>query len=279
MASAAERLVLQMVKIASWNVNGIRAVHKKGLFSSFMIDMDADVVCFQETKAEKSQSEHDDMGYFEYWNSAKRKGYSGTAIFSRKEPINVIPGLPEDIIDKFQVTGDDFGDPNEEGRVLVAEFPGTFVATVYTPNAKDDLGRLALRHKQWDPAFLAYMKRLEETKPVLFCGDLNVAHTPDDLANPKPNVGKKGFTDEEREGFQSFIDAGFVDTFRMFHQGNGYYTWWSYFAKARERNVGWRIDYLLASEKLAAKVKSADIHPEVMGSDHCPVSVTLSGQL
>jgi exodeoxyribonuclease-3 len=147
--------------------------------------------------------------------------------------------------------------------------------TVYTPNAKDDLSRVPLRHKQWDPAFLAYCKQLEASKPVVFCGDLNVAHTEDDLANPKPNRGKKGFTDEERSGFQAFLDKGFVDTFRMFKQGNGYYTWWSHFAKSRERNVGWRIDYFLVSDSLKDKVKAADIHPQILGSDHCPISVTL----
>ncbi|MEK7600327.1 MAG: exodeoxyribonuclease III, partial [Patescibacteria group bacterium] len=156
-----------------------------------------------------------------------------------------------------------------------AEFEKFWVVTVYTPNAKEDLSRVPLRHKQWDPAFLAYCKQLEASKPVVFCGDLNVAHTEDDLANPKPNKGKKGFTDEERSGFQAFLDAGFVDTFRMFKQGNGYYSWWSHFAKSRERNVGWRIDYFLVTDSLKDKVKAADIHPDIMGSDHCPVSVTL----
>jgi exodeoxyribonuclease-3 len=173
------------------------------------------------------------------------------------------------------MAGDPFGDPNDEGRVLTAEFPGVYVVTVYTPNAKDDLGRLPLRHRQWDPAFLEYCQRLEKTKPVVFCGDLNVAHTELDLANPKPNRGKKGFTDEERAGFQAFVDAGFVDTLRLFKQGNGHYTWWSNFGGARERNVGWRIDYFLVSGSLQPKVKSADILPHVLGSDHCPISVVL----
>jgi exodeoxyribonuclease-3 len=159
--------------------------------------------------------------------------------------------------------------------VLAAEFEEFFLVTVYTPNAKEDLGRLQLRHKQWDPAFLSYAKHLEQTKPVVFCGDLNVAHTPDDLANPKTNIGKKGFTEEERQGFQNFLDAGFVDTFRMFHEGNGFYTWWSNFANARSRNVGWRIDYFLVSDSITSNVRSAEIHANIMGSDHCPVSIDL----
>ena len=157
---------------------------------------------------------------------------------------------------------------------MTAEYPEFFLVTVYTPNAKDDLSRIPMR-QQWDPAFLEHCNQLEQQKPVVFCGDLNVAHTEDDLARPKPNVGKKGFTDEERDGFQAFVDAGFVDTFRMFHEGNGYYTWWSHWGKARERNVGWRIDYVLVSNQLKDRVTTAKIHPEVFGSDHCPVSVTL----
>jgi exodeoxyribonuclease-3 len=159
---------------------------------------------------------------------------------------------------------------------MAAEFEKFYVVTVYTPNAKDDLGRLALRHRNWDPAFLAYCKWLEKKKPVIFCGDLNVAHTELDLANPKPNEGKKGFTREERAGFQGFIDAGFVDTFRLFKQGNGHYSWWSNFAKSRERNIGWRIDYVLVSASLKQSVKAADIHADTLGSDHCPVSITLA---
>jgi exodeoxyribonuclease-3 len=263
------------MRLVSWNVNGIRAVHKKGVFVPFAAQLDPDVICLQETKAQQSQSEVDLPGYQEYWNSAEKKGYSGTAIFSKTTPIEVVSGLPKDIIKKHKVVGDAFGDPNTEGRVMTAEFDAFFLVTAYTPNAKEDLGRLALRHTQWDPAFLAHVKGLEKTKPVVFCGDLNVAHTPDDLANPKANAGKKGFTDEERQGFQNFLDAGFVDTFRMFHQGNGLYTWWSHFANSRARNVGWRIDYFLVSETLASKVTAAEIHPDIVGSDHCPISVTL----
>jgi exodeoxyribonuclease-3 len=264
-----------MIKIYSWNVNGIRAVIRKDELKPFIEREQPDILCLQETKAKQGQAEVDLPDYTEFWYSADKPGYSGTAIFTKQAPLSTVNGFPQDIIEQFGVTGDTFGDPNLEGRVLAAEYEKFWLVTVYTPNAKDDLGRLQTRHKQWDPAFLAYVKRLEESKPVVFCGDLNVAHTPDDLANPKPNVGKKGFTDEEREGFQNFIDAGFVDTLRMFKEGNGNYTWWSHFAKARERNVGWRIDYFLVSASLKDKVVSASIHPTQMGSDHCPVSVTL----
>jgi len=264
-----------MLKIYSWNVNGIRAVIKKGMLEPFINQAQPDIFCLQETKAKQDQAVFDLPGYRQFWYSAEKPGYSGTAIFSKLEPIQVINGFPQDIIKEFKVTGDTYGDPNLEGRVIAAEFEKFWVVTVYTPNAKDDLSRIPLREKHWDPAFLAYCKQLEKSKPVVFCGDLNVAHTEDDLANPKPNRGKKGFTEEERSGFQAFLDAGFVDTLRIFKQGNGFYTWWSHFARARERNVGWRIDYFLVSESLKSKVKAADIHPSVMGSDHCPVSVTL----
>jgi exodeoxyribonuclease III len=263
------------VKIYSWNVNGIRAVHNKGLFVPFIERHEPDVLCIQETKAQPGQSEVDMPEYTEIWNSAVRKGYSGTAVFSRLRPLSNANGFPANVIKEFGITGDEYGDPNAEGRVQTIEYPDFFVVTVYTPNAKDDLSRVPLRHKHWDPGFLAYVKELEQTKPVVFCGDLNVAHTPDDLARPKPNVGKKGFTDEEREGFQKFLDAGFVDTFRLFHEGNGYYTWWTHWANARANNVGWRIDYILVSAALKTRVKSASIHADIMGSDHCPVSIEL----
>lgn len=264
-----------MLKIYSWNVNGIRAVIRKELFEPFINQHQPDILCLQETKAKQEQVELPLPGYSQIWYSADKPGYSGTAIFTKVNPLQVINGFPEDIITEYHVTGDTYGDPNLEGRVLAAEFDAFWLVTVYTPNAKDDLSRIPMR-QIWDPAFLAYVKRLEQSgKPVVFNGDLNVAHTEDDLANPKPNVGKKGFTKEERDGFQAFVDAGFIDTFRMFHQGNGFYTWWSHFAKARERNVGWRIDYMMTSESLRSKVVSADIHPDVLGSDHCPVSLTL----
>lgn len=264
------------MKIYSWNVNGIRAVIRKGTLQPFIEQHQPDILCLQETKAQQGQAEFDLPEYQEYWNSAEKKGYSGTAIFTKQKPLAVFNALPEDIVKKFNLTDDGYGDPNKEGRVIAAEYEDFFVVTVYTPNAKDDLSRIPLRHDVWDPAFLAYCKHLEEKKPVVFCGDLNVAHTPDDLANDKSNLGKKGFTAEERNGFQNFIDNGFVDTLRLFHKGKGYYTWWSHFAKSRERNVGWRIDYILVSESLKSKVISADIHPNIMGSDHCPVSVELA---
>jgi exodeoxyribonuclease-3 len=263
------------MKLYSWNVNGIRAVIKKDMFVPFVRKHQPDILCLQETKAQQGQAEINLAEYHECWNSAVKKGYSGTAIFSKTKPLNTLNGFPADIIETYKVTGDIYGDPNAEGRVIAAEFEKFYVVTVYTPNAKEDLSRVPLRHKSWDPAFLAYCKQLEAAKPVVFCGDLNVAHTELDLANPKPNRGKKGFTDEEREGFQHFVDAGFIDTFRMFKEGNGYYTWWSHFAKSRERNVGWRIDYVLASESLKPYIKEARIHPDVMGSDHCPVSIEL----
>lgn len=263
------------MKIISWNVNGIRAVVKKGVFSPFIEKYNPDILCLQETKAEKGQAVIDLPDYEEYWNSATKKGYSGTAIFTKIKPLAIFNGLPEDIIKKYGLVPDSYGDPTTEGRVITAEFEDFYVVTVYTPNAKDDLSRIPLRKKQWDPAFLAYCKGLEKKKPVIFCGDLNVAHTPDDLARPKENEGLKGFTKEEREGFQAFIDAGFVDTFRLFQKGNGYYTWWSHFANARARNVGWRIDYILVSNILKNKIKKAEILPEVMGSDHCPVEIEL----
>ena len=264
------------MKIYSWNVNGIRAVHKKGLLHSFLQAHQPDILCLQETKAERGQIEIDLQDYREYWNSAVKKGYSGTAIFSKQVPLNVLNGFPEDFAQRYTFADELQRDSAEEGRVITAEFEGFHVVTVYTPNAKDDLSRLSLRYKHWDPAFLAYCRRLEQSKPVILCGDLNVAHTELDLANPKPNRGKKGFTDEERKGFQNFVDAGFVDTLRLFKQGNGYYSWWSNFANARARNIGWRIDYFLVSSELRDKVAGADIHPEVLGSDHCPVSVTIT---
>lgn len=263
------------MKIYSWNVNGIRAVLRKGTFQTFIEEHKPDIICLQETKAERGQVEIDLPDYFEYWNSATKKGYSGTAIFSRTEPLHVTNGFPGDFAQRFEFADELQRDAADEGRVITAEFDKFFVVTVYTPNAKEDLSRLALRHQHWDPAFLAYCKQLEEKKPVIFCGDLNVAHTELDLANPKPNRGKKGFTLEEREGFQNFVDAGFIDTLRLFKEGNGHYSWWSHYANSRERNVGWRIDYVLVSPTLKAAVKSADIHADVLGSDHCPVSITL----
>lgn len=264
------------MKLYSWNVNGIRAVWNKGAFQKFTEDHNPDILCLQETKAEQGQSEVDLPDYEEYWNSAKKKGYSGTAIFTKIKPLSVRNDFPDEITSKYDAMADKYGDPLHEGRVITAEFEDFYLVSVYTPNSKGDLTRLGLRHKLWDRVFLEYMQKLEEKKPVVFCGDLNVAHTEDDLANPKPNVGKHGFTNEEREGFSNFIKAGFVDTFRMFKQGNGFYTWWTHWANARARNVGWRIDYFLVSDNLKDSVKAAEIHPDVMGSDHCPISLELN---
>ncbi len=263
------------MKIVSWNVNGIRAVHKKGLFEPFVKKLNPDIICLQETKAEQGQSQVDLKEYEEFWNSSKtKKGYSGTAIFTKIKPLSISLDFPLDITKKYKLE-DKYGDPNAEGRVVTAEFSDFYLVNVYTPNAKDDLTRIPLRYNGWDRAFLDLVASLEKKKPVIFCGDLNVAHTEDDLARPKDNVGKKGFTDEEREGIQNFIDKGFVDTFRIFTKGNGHYTWWSHFAKARERNVGWRIDYFFVSNKIKSKVKNALIHKDILGSDHCPIELDI----
>lgn len=264
------------MRIISWNVNGIRAVINKGLFAPFIAECKPDILCLQETKAMQGQAVIDLPEYQEYWNSAEKKGYSGTAIFTKTKPIAVINGLPEKMCKKYGLIADSYGDPRTEGRVIAAEFANFYIVTVYTPNAKDDLSRIPLRHRQWDPAFLAYCKELETKKPVIFCGDLNVAHTSDDLARPKENEGMKGFTKEERVGFDNFIESGFVDTFRMFQSGNGHYTWWSNWSNARARNIGWRIDYILVSPSLKKKVKSAAIYRDIMGSDHCPVGIDIA---
>lgn len=265
---------MTQLKLYSWNVNGIRAVLRKETFLAFVEEHQPDVLCLQETKAQPDQVDLEVPGYHIYWNSAEKKGYSGTLIMSKEEPISVHHGINPTIAKKYKLL-DSYGDSETEGRVMTAEFKEFFVVTVYTPNSKDDLSRIPLRHDHWDPAFLEHCQELEKTKPVLFCGDLNVAHTEDDLARPKPNIGKKGFTYEEREGFDNFVAADFTDTLRMFKEGNGFYTWWSHFGNARANNTGWRIDYWLASKGIKGKVVDANIHPDVLGSDHCPVSVTL----
>lgn len=262
------------MKIYSWNVNGIRAVERKGLLQPFIEKHDPDVLCLQETKAQPGQIEVDLPDYFEYYNSAERKGYSGTAIFTKEEPIDVLYGIPDSISKKYALT-DEYGDTTTEGRVLTIEMEHTYISTVYTPNAKEDLSRIPMR-QAWDPAYLEFMTRLKKKKPVIFCGDFNVAHTEDDLARPKPNKGKKGFTLEERSGFDAMLGENFVDTFRLFTKGSGHYTWWSHFGGARERNVGWRIDYVMTTQELVPLVKSARIHSDVLGSDHCPVSIDIS---
>ncbi|KKW28716.1 MAG: exodeoxyribonuclease III [Candidatus Doudnabacteria bacterium RIFCSPHIGHO2_01_52_17] len=263
------------MKLISWNVNGLRAVHKRGLFVPFVRKYKPDILCLQETKAQEGQAEVDLPEYEEYWNSAARKGYSGTAIFSKHKPLGVALGFPAELIKRYKLAGDGYGNPNSEGRVITAEFDDFYVVNVYTPNSKPDLSRLELRNEFWDPAFLAYCTALEKKKPVVFCGDLNVAHTADDLARPKENEGEHGFTQQEREGIDKVIKTGFVDTFRIFEKGSGHYTWWTNFANSRARNIGWRIDYFFVSAKLRPRVKAAKILPEVMGSDHCPVVLEL----
>ncbi|HEX7927205.1 MAG TPA: exodeoxyribonuclease III [bacterium] len=248
------------MKLISWNVNGIRAVQKKG-FADIVKQSKADVFCVQETKASPDQVDLELPGYHAYWNSAEKKGYSGTATFTKAEPLKVTQGINVPEHDK-------------EGRVLTTEFKDLFLVNVYVPNSQRELTRLDYR-QQWDKDFLAYLKKLEKKKPVVFCGDLNVAHTEDDLANAKSNEGEHGFTKEERAGFDTVLKAGFVDTFRMFTEGKGHYTWWAVFSNARARNVGWRIDYFLVSKALAPRVKSAGILPKIMGSDHCPVVLEL----
>lgn len=263
------------MKIFSWNINGMRAVVRKGEIQKFMAEHQPDIVCFQETKAEQGQAEIDFPDYEEYWNSSRaKKGYSGTAIFTKIKPLAIINDIPEEFVKAGGLVLDNFGHSNEEGRVIAAEFDDFYLVTAYTPNAKDGLARITLR-QQFDKAMTLYCADLQKKKPVIYCGDMNVAHTEDDLANPKANKGKKGFSDEERAGFDNWLAAGFVDTFRIFKQGNGYYTWWSHFAKSRERNVGWRIDYFLVSKSLKDKVKAAEIHPSQLGSDHCPISIEL----
>jgi exodeoxyribonuclease-3 len=222
--------------------------------------------------------------YREYWHSAEKAGYSGTAIFTKMEPLSVLEGLPEAIEQQFGMADDPFGNPNREGRVLALEMDAFWLVTVYTPNSKGNLGRLDLRYRVWDPAFLTYITQLEAglwgshtAKPVVFCGDLNVAHQEIDLARPDENHRTHGFTDEERQRFQDYLDHGFVDTFRTLNPDlTGAYTWWNQVTRARERNTGWRIDYFLISSGLLPKLRNAGIHPEIMGSDHCPVSIELA---
>lgn len=265
------------MKLYSWNVNGIRAVINKGAFHTFMAEHQPDILCLQETKAKQGQADIDLPDYTEYWNDADKAGYSGTALFSKVKPHTVINGFVDGIAEQFGLTADEYGDPEREGRVISAEFDAFWVVTVYTPNSKRDLSRLSLRHVKWDQAFLAHLKELEKTKPVLACGDLNVAHEEIDLARPKDNVKNAGFTPEEREGMDNIMKAGFIDTFRTLHPTTtDAYTWWTAWGGARERNVGWRIDYWLASSMLKKNITSASVHPDVLGSDHCPVSISLN---
>ncbi len=259
-----------MLKIFSWNVNGLRAVIKKGAFQDFVERKQPDILCIQETKAKQGQAEIDLPEYEELWNSAERPGYSGTAIFTKIKPLSVSYTLPTE-----QVFADSFGDPLTEGRVLTAEFEKFFLVNVYTPNSKNGLERLGLRAEKWDPEFLKYLKDLEKKKPVVVCGDFNAAHEEIDIARPKTNHHSAGFTDEERQGITNYIEAGLVDTFRTLHPDEVRYTWWSHWGHARENNVGWRIDYFFVSKALVPQLKSAEIYENVMGSDHCPISIEL----
>lgn len=249
------------MKLISWNVNGLRACVNKG-FLDFFKEIDADIFCIQESKLQEGQITLDLDGYHQYWNYAEKKGYSGTAVFTKEEPICVAYGIGREEHDR-------------EGRVITLEYPEFYLVTVYTPNSQNELARLSYR-MQWEEDFLAYLKRLEEKKPVIFCGDLNVAHKEIDLKNPKTNRKNAGFTDEEREKFSQLLDAGFIDTFRYFYpEQEGIYSWWSYRFKAREKNAGWRIDYFCVSECLKEKLLDAKIHTEIMGSDHCPVELDI----
>lgn len=249
------------MKLISWNVNGLRACNDKG-FSEAFRSLDADFFCLQETKMQEGQLNLEFEGYKSYWNYAEKKGYSGTAIFTRKEPLSVSLGMGID-------------DHDHEGRVITLEMDNFYLVTVYTPNSQDGLKRLDYR-MTWEDDFRAFLKDLDSRKPVLVCGDLNVAHKEIDLKNPKTNRMNAGFTDQEREKFQTLLDAGFIDTFRYFHPDMaGIYSWWSYRFKAREKNAGWRIDYFLASERLAGKLRDAKIHTEIFGSDHCPVELDI----
>lgn len=249
------------MKLISWNVNGLRACMDKG-FMDFFQEADADVFCIQESKLQEGQIALSLPGYHQYWNYAEKKGYSGTALFCKEEPLSVAYGIGVEEHDK-------------EGRVITAEFPQFYVVTVYTPNSQRELTRLDYR-MEWEAAFLAYLKKLEEKKPVIFCGDLNVAHKEIDLKNPKTNRHNAGFTDEERQCFTRLLGAGFIDTFRYFYPDKeGIYSWWSYMFKAREKNAGWRIDYFVVSDCLKDRLADAGIHTQVLGSDHCPVELVL----
>lgn len=249
------------MKLISWNVNGLRAVMGKGFLDIFK-DLDADILCLQETKLQEGQIELELPGYFQYWNYAEKKGYSGTAVFTKKEPLDVHYGIGIE-------------EHDHEGRVITLEFEDFFFVTVYTPNSQDELKRLDYRMK-WEDDFLAYIKALDEKKPVIYAGDLNVARLEIDLKNPKTNRRNAGFTDEERAKIEAVLEAGFIDTFRYFYPDQEQiYSWWSYRFKSRERNAGWRIDYFIASEKLKERLVDAKIHTEIFGSDHCPVELEL----
>ena len=256
-----------MLKIFSWNVNGLRAVIRKGALKKFIDEYQPDILCLQETKAKQGQAEIDLPEYEEIWNSAERAGYSGTAIFTKMKPLST---------DNYKINcKDDYGNLGTEGRVLLAEFEEFYLVNVYTPNSTPDLSRLELRHKKWDPKFLDLLRELELKKPVITCGDFNAAHQNVDIARPESNHHSAGFTDEEREGISNIINTGFIDSFRYLHPNSERYTWWSHWGNARANNVGWRIDYFFISAMLRKKLINAEIYENVMGSDHCPISIEL----
>lgn len=263
------------MKIFSWNVNGLRAVLKKGALLEFINVTHPDILCIQETKMKPGQATLDLPDYQEFWHSAERPGYSGTAIFTKVQPLQVVNGFTPEILNNYNWQPDKYGSPLDEGRVMTAEFPNFFLVNVYTPNSKRDLTRLHLRESLWDPAFLQFVKSLEAFKPVIICGDFNAAHTPLDLARPKDNERNAGFTEEERQGIKNLLSAGFIDTFRYFNPSTQRYTWWSHMAKSRERNIGWRIDYFFISQSILPQLKSAEIYEHFRGSDHCPISIDL----
>ena len=251
-----------MKKLISWNVNGLRACAGKG-FLEYFREADADIFCIQESKLQEGQIDLPLEGYHQYWNYAEKKGYSGTALFTKEEPLSVSYGIGVE-------------EHDHEGRVITAEFPEYYVVTCYTPNSQDGLARLSYR-MEWEEAWLAYLKGLEKKKPVICCGDFNVAHTEIDLKNPKTNRNNAGFTDQEREKFTELLRAGFIDTWRYFNPDReGVYSWWSYRFKAREKNAGWRIDYFCVSEELEGRLADAVIHTEIMGSDHCPIELDIN---
>ena len=250
------------MKIISWNVNGIRAVQKYG-FLDFVKKVKPDVLCLQETRTPDANYHLDLSGYTEFWSHAQKKGYSGTAIFSKEKPLKFTEGMG-------------IAKHDQEGRITTAEYKDFYLVNVYVPNSKRDLARLPYRTQEWDVDFLKYLRKLEKKKPVVFCGDLNVAHKPIDLTNPKANEKNHGFTPEERAGFDNMVEAGFLDTFRLSCQDGGHYTWWSNFGNCRAKNVGWRIDYVCISSKLRTRLKDTFILKDVMGSDHCPVGIDLT---
>lgn len=268
------------LKLYSWNVNGIRSNLKRGTFQTFLEKENPDIICLQETRLPKDVAPSNELDdFYQYWAISDRPGYSGTAILTKKKPLNAFEGFTASVQEKYhKLMVDNYGDATKEGRVVNVEFKDFWVVSVYTPNSKEDLTRLPLRYQVWDPAFKEHILELSKQKPVLAAGDLNVAHAEIDLAHPQENTGKHGFTNEERERFSDLIELGFIDSFRLLYPTQTEaYSWWSHYSKARERNVGWRIDYWLLTNGAQKYLKEASIHPDIMGSDHCPVSIEIEG--